>query len=68
MPIDKRTFGLKVTSSGMILTGHVALKRSGKVVWVGPIGMPLEDAVCDEIIVSPTDYERIKEVSRDADR
>ena len=43
-----------------LLPGQVALKRQGKIVWVGPLGAPWEDVECDTMIVSAPDYAAIK--------
>ena len=40
-----------------ILLGQVALVRQGKVVWVGPLSAPWEDADCDTIILNKQDYD-----------
>lgn len=49
-----------IIENPFIPTGRVALQRKGKIVWVGPLGAPWEDADCDTIIVSAADYAEIK--------
>ena len=51
--------GMKIESNTNVLPGFMALKRSGQVVWVGRLGSPIEDAVCDGMIVSREDYDRL---------
>jgi hypothetical protein len=49
-----------IRASKYLQPGRVALEREGKIVWVGRLGDPIEDAVCDVMIVSEVDYQRIK--------
>jgi hypothetical protein len=49
-----------VEASDLIPPGMHALWHNGRAVWMGQLGMPIEDAVCDKIMVHPSDYGRIK--------
>lgn len=51
---------MKMAAHEMMPTGYHALKRRGDLVWIGRLGAPIEDADCDEIVLSPADYERVR--------
>ena len=51
---------MMIVASLMMPKGRHALLRDGQVIWVGPVGSPIEDVDCDTIIFSPEDYERVK--------
>jgi len=51
---------LSVQSHDLMPAGTQALKRNGRLVWIGPLGAPIEDADFDTIIVSSADFERFK--------
>jgi hypothetical protein len=53
---------MRIEMRDLIPQGMHALVRNGDIVWMGPLGAPIEDAECDLILVSPDDYERIKAV------
>ncbi len=59
-----------IESHRYIPPGFQVLWRGGKVVWMGSLGAPTEDAEYDKITVNPIDYERIKAgtVKRSLDR
>ena len=48
---------LMIRSNPYLLPGQVALVKDGNVVWVGPLGAPWEDAVCDTVVMSQRDYD-----------
>lgn len=49
-----------IVENKYLLPGQVALKRQGRIVWVGPLSSPWEDVDCDTLIVSSQDYEQIR--------
>lgn len=51
-------FGISIVESQLMMPGFHALKRRGELVWVGPLGAPIEDADCDTIILHPDDAAR----------
>jgi hypothetical protein len=50
---------MRVIADKFMLEGYQALMRNGQVVWVGKIGMPIEDVEFDTLILHPNDYERL---------
>jgi hypothetical protein len=50
---------MMIQANSNVLPGHQVLWRKGCVVWMGPIGAPIEDADIDKITVHPSDYEKI---------
>jgi hypothetical protein len=59
--IDGIPLGFGLRASRIIPKGYHVLKRRGQVVWVGPIGAPIEDADCDCIVMHPDDWDRCVE-------
>lgn len=51
--------GMKVEMNKHMLPGVMALTRNREIVWIGRVGSPPEDAICDGMILSREDYERI---------
>jgi hypothetical protein len=51
--------GLKISTSNCMPDDRWILMFKGKIVAVVFSGAPIEDAICDEIIVPHADYERI---------
>ena len=51
--------GLRVTTHALAIDGKWVLMHKGKVVVVVDAGAPIEDAVCDEIVVPSADFDRI---------
>ena len=49
-----------IEANRFVAPGFQVLWKNGKVVWMGSLGAPTEDAEYDKITVSPVDYERIK--------
>lgn len=43
-----------------MLEGSVVLKRDGRIVWYGPLTAPWEDVHCDTVVVSTSDFDKIK--------
>jgi len=52
-------FGLRVTTHALAIDDKWVLMHKGKVVAVVDAGAPIEDAVCDEVIVPQADFDRI---------
>jgi hypothetical protein len=50
---------MRVISDDYMLEGYQVLVRDDEVVWMGQLGMPIEDAVFDTMILHPNDYVRI---------
>lgn len=50
-----------VEGSALVPDGKVVLKRRGAIVWFGDLAAPWDDADCDAIIVSPSDYALISD-------
>jgi hypothetical protein len=55
------SYGLRIEESGLLLRGYQALRSKGRIVWTGPVGAPIEDAVCDTIIMHPDDAARLRQ-------
>lgn len=51
---------MKIRSHFFLTPGQIALEREGKIVWVGKLGDPIEDAEFTTLLVCDTDYEDIK--------
>ncbi len=45
--------GIIIRSDATVPLGMRRLFKAGRLVWSGPIGAPIEDAVCDEIRMHP---------------
>ena len=58
-PIDKMCV-FRVSTSAYMPEDKWVLKRRGRVVAIVPRGAPIEDAVFDELMVPPADYEKIR--------
>lgn len=54
--------GLRIRSHRYLTPGQIALERGGQIVWVGRLGMPIEDLNTDgaTLLVSDADYDDIK--------
>lgn len=52
--------GIVIIECAHLRPDRIALKRSGRVVWVGPLSDPWEDVDCDTIILSSSDYAATK--------
>jgi len=50
-----------VQKSRLVPPGKLILCRNGMPVWAGSIGAPIEDVECDKMIVSPSDYDRVRD-------
>ena len=48
-----------VTACSLIPVNAQVLRRRGRVVYIGQVGDPIEDAVFDEILMNPADIERM---------
>ena len=53
---------MRIEAIDLIPVGKLAIWRDGRPVWMGSLGMPIEDVECDKIQVNPADYERISAV------
>lgn len=51
--------GMRFIANPLVLPNFHVLMADGKVVWAGPIGSPIEDALCDTIVCHPDDFARI---------
>lgn len=53
--------GVNFQSRSLLPAGKIALVRDGQVVWIGPLGSPIEDAEFDTVLMNPADIERLKD-------
>lgn len=51
--------GIHFSASLLLLPGFIVLKRRGMLVWVGPLGSPIEDAEYDAVVLHPYDLKRL---------
>ena len=49
--------GIVIRQSPFLKPGQVVLMQDGKVVWAGALSAPWEDAECDTLVLSRTDYD-----------
>ncbi len=52
---------ITITGSALVPEGRQVLTRAGKTVYIGDIGDPIEDAEFDGVILSPSDYQKLKD-------
>jgi hypothetical protein len=52
--------GIKLIPNALMPRGRQALVRGAKLVWIGPLGAPIEDAEFDGIILHPDHIEEIR--------
>lgn len=53
--------GITFQPHDLISKGRVALMRDRHIVWIGPLGSPIEDAEFDTVLMNPEDIERLKD-------
>jgi len=56
--------GWMIIPNPEVAMGTQVLLRRGRVVWRGPLGAPIEDAVCDTIEMNPEDHARLMQGAR----
>ena len=53
--------GVNFQSRDLMPVGKVGLVRDRQLVWIGPLGSPIEDAEFDTVLLNPADIERLKD-------
>jgi len=53
-----------VQASEFVSEGMLVLWQGDAVIWVGPLGAPIEDVECDRVTLNPKDYARIRKLTQ----
>ena len=53
--------GIQFQPRDLLPVGKIALVRDRQLVWIGPLGSPIEDAEFDTVLLNPADIERLKD-------